>query len=51
MGNTVAQEKAAGESRTRRMKLACAKWKCDYQKEIHHKYTSIIASLESRYAV
>lgn len=49
MGSTVAQEKAANESRIRRMKLACSKWKCDYQKDIHKKYASIVSTLESKY--
>lgn len=49
MGSTVAQEKATNESRLRRMKLACTKWKCDYQKDIHKKYAGIVATLEGKY--
>ncbi len=49
MGGTVAQEKSANESRIRRMKLACTKWKCDYQKDIHKKYASVVETLEGKY--
>jgi len=49
MGSSVAQEKSANESRLRRMKLACTKWKCDYQKDVHQKYAGIVASMEYKY--
>ena len=49
VGGNLAVERARYESRLRRLKLACARWKADYQKEIQKRYNDMVSVLESRY--
>ncbi len=49
MGNTVAVDRASNESRMRRLRLACARWKTDYQRELHTKYTEMVGNMEGKY--
>lgn len=49
VGSAMAMDRNKFESRLRRLRLACARWKADYQKDIHLKYTSMASALETRY--
>jgi hypothetical protein len=49
VGGNLAVERARFESKLRRLKLSCARWKGDYQKEIQKRYNEMVAVLESRY--
>ena len=49
VGGNLAIERARFESRLRRLKLACGRWKTDYQKEIQKRYHEMVTVLESRY--
>jgi hypothetical protein len=49
MGNKVAVEKAASESKIRRLRLACARWKTDFQRDLHSKYSELTNNLEVKY--
>ena len=49
VGANLATERARFESRLRRLKLSCGRWKADYQKEIQHRYREMAAVLEARY--
>jgi hypothetical protein len=42
-------ERTRFESRIRRLKLACGKWKNDYQNEVQNRYREMVTVLESRY--
>ena len=42
-------ERARFESKIRRLKLSCAQWKGNYQKEIQKRYRDMVSVLESRY--
>ena len=48
-GTILASEKAQFESRLRRIKLGCSRWKIAYQKEIHERYQDMTNVLEERY--
>lgn len=48
-GTVLASEKAQFESRLRRIKLACSRWKTSYQKEVHERYQDMTNVLEERY--
>jgi len=48
-GTILASEKAQFESRLRRIKLGCSRWKIAYQKEIHDRYQEMTNVLEERY--
>jgi hypothetical protein len=37
------------ESRVRRLKLACSKWKTEYQRDVQRKCQEMVTSLEDRY--
>ena len=37
------------ESRMRRLKLSCSRWKMAYQREMHGKYQDLSAAMEERY--
>ena len=37
------------ESRQRRLRLACSKWKVDYQKHLHEKYRELLDVMEKKY--
>ena len=50
-GSTIASERAQFESRLRRLKLACSRWKMYYQKDVHEKYQSMTNVLEERYMI
>ena len=47
----MAVERAEFESRLRRLKMSCTRWKLSYQKESIAKYDAINAALEERYIV
>jgi hypothetical protein len=49
VGSTLAIERGRVEGRQRRMKLACHKWKVEYQKEVDARYREMAASLEGKY--
>jgi len=49
IGNTVAVERHQFESRQRRLRLACSKWKVDYQRQLHDKYRELLDSMEGKY--
>jgi hypothetical protein len=49
VGNTLSTERYQFESRQRRLRLACSKWKVDYQKQLHEKYRELLDSMEQRY--
>ncbi len=49
-GKTLASEKTQFESRLRRMKLGCSRWKVAYQKEVHDRYQEMASALEERYS-
>lgn len=48
-GSQLASERARFESRVRRLRLACSRWKTDYQAELHDKYQNLVASMEVKY--
>jgi hypothetical protein len=48
-GSAVAIEKQRFESRQRRLQIACSRWKLQYQKELHERYTEAVGALEQRY--
>lgn len=48
-GAELAAEKAQFESRLRRIKLACSRWKVAYQKDVHERYQQMASVLEERY--
>ena len=48
-GVTFASERNRYESKLRRLKIAYAKWRVDYQKDMHTKYQSSLAAVEGRY--
>ena len=48
-GTELAAEKAQFESRLRRIKLACSRWKVSYQKDVHERYQAMTNVLEERY--
>ncbi len=48
-GSELAAEKAQFESRLRRIKLACSRWKVAYQKDVHGRYQQMASALEERY--
>jgi hypothetical protein len=48
-GSELAAEKAQFESRLRRIKLACSRWKVAYQKDVHERYQQMASVLEERY--
>lgn len=50
VGSVLAAEKNQFESRLRRIKLACSRWKVSYQAEIHNRYREMTNTLEERYA-
>jgi len=45
----LASEKNQFESRIRRMKLACSRWKVAYQQEVHQRYRDLTTTLDDRY--
>lgn len=49
VGGNMALERARFESRLRRLKLSCGRWKADYQKEIMNRYNEMVSVLETRY--
>jgi DNA gyrase/topoisomerase IV subunit A len=49
VGSILAAEKNQFESRIRRIKLACSRWKLSYQSEIHTRYREVTSLLEERY--
>lgn len=49
VGANLATERARFESRLRRLKLSCGRWKADYQREIQGRYREMAAVLEARY--
>ena len=49
VGGNLALERARFESRLRRLKLSCGRWKADYQKEIMGRYNEMVTVLETRY--
>lgn len=48
-GSNMALEKHQFQSKQRRLRLACSKWKAEYQKHLHEKYTSLLNAVENRY--
>jgi hypothetical protein len=50
VGSVLAAEKNQFESRLRRIKLACTRWKIAYQGDVHYRYRDMTAVLEDRYA-
>lgn len=48
-GVSFASERNRYESKLRRLKIACGKWRVDYQKDMHARYQASLASLEVRY--
>jgi len=49
VGQTLSSEKNKYDSRLRRIKWACLKWKRMYQQEVETRYTKAIETLESQY--
>jgi hypothetical protein len=50
-GRNNAQLDEQAQSRLRRMKVACIKWRADYQAEVERRYESNASSLDTRYMV
>lgn len=50
VGSVLAAEKNQFESRLRRIKLSCSRWKISYQGEIHNRYRDMTGALEERYS-
>lgn len=48
-GSKAAVQKARFESHIRRVKLSCAKWRADYQKEIEARYEQTVEEMDRRY--
>lgn len=48
-GVSFASERNRYESKLRRLKIACGKWRVDYQKDMHARYQASLAALEVRY--
>ena len=48
-GSSAVAERLQFESRMRRLKLACSRWKMAYQREMHKKYQDLSAAMEERY--
>lgn len=48
-GSTLAMHKANFESRLKRMRVEAARWKTDYQSEMHAKYQVLADELEEKY--
>jgi len=49
VGSTLAIERGRVEGRQRRMKLACHRWKVEYQKDVDERYREMAAAIESKY--
>ena len=49
VGSTLAIERGRVEGRQRRMKLACHRWKIEYQKDVDERYREMSAALETKY--
>jgi len=49
VGSTLAIERGRVEGRQRRMKLACQRWKVEYQKDVDERYRAMCAALENKY--
>lgn len=48
-GSNSALQSARFESHLRRVKMACSKWRADYQKEIEKRYEQTVSELDARY--
>ena len=48
-GSTLAAHRANFESRIRRMRIACSRWRADYQNTLHARYQALADALEDRY--
>jgi len=48
-GSAAASERMQFESRMRRLKLSCSRWKTAFQREMHAKYQDLSAAMEERY--
>ena len=46
---SLAHEQSKHQSQLRRLKLACNKWRVDYQKEVMSRYHTVVSDLEARY--
>lgn len=49
VGKQAAAEKAQFESRLKRIKLSCSRWKIAYQKDVHVRYQEMAGVLEEKY--
>ena len=49
VGTSLASEKNKYDSRLRRIKWACLKWKRQYQQDIELRYTKALTAMEARY--
>ena len=49
VGSTLALERGRLEGRHRRMKLACYRWRSEYQQEVDGRYRELISALEDKY--
>jgi hypothetical protein len=49
VGSTLALERGRLEGRHRRMKLACYRWRSQYQQEVDGRYRELISTLEDKY--
>jgi hypothetical protein len=48
-GSTLSAHRANFESRIRRMRIACSRWRADYQNTLHARYQALADGLEDRY--
>ena len=48
-GGAAVADRLQFESRMRRLKLSCSRWKMAYQREMHGKYQDLSAAMEERY--
>ena len=48
-GADAALERARLTSRLRRLKLACGRWRADYQRDVQRRYQATVAEVEARY--
>lgn len=48
-GGALVTERSKFDSRQRRLKIACHRWKIDYQREVHAKYQESISVMEEKY--
>lgn len=48
-GSAAASERLQFESRMRRLKLSCSRWKTAFQREMHAKYQDLSSAMEERY--